>query len=190
MSTVPQEWKEAHVSRYIDQRMRVSLHRLIAPGRVRGELTTRAHRDISRLLHRLDRAIFGRLHDDRPRATDPRHNRGPVFVIMTPPGLTFLAAPTRATPQRLLPTLLGLPLLASGVGESIGFDGPFQLPLHFIGQGRIPEPPAPPITGADMDSHLSRHAPGRTGKAPQKGGEDPVPQQPLALVQQGLREVV
>src|SRR5215831_586244 len=109
---------------------------------------------------------------------------------MAPTRLTFLAAPTRSTPQRLRPTLLGLPLLTSGVIELIRFDSPFQLPLHFIGQRRIAQPPAPPITGADMDPHLPRNAPGRTGKAQQKGGEYPVHQRPLALVQQGSSKVV
>src|SRR2546423_9306519 len=118
--------------RMIHKRMRVSLQRLIATRRVRVEPTARAHRDLSRLLHRLDREIFGRLDDDSPLATDPGNNRGPVFVIMAPTRLTFLAAPTRSTPQRLLPTLLGLPLLASGVVEIIRFDDPFQLTLHFI----------------------------------------------------------
>ena len=51
---------------------------------------------------------------------------------MAPAGLTLLAATTRPVPQRLLPTLLGLSLLASGVVELIGFDSPFQLTLHFI----------------------------------------------------------
>jgi hypothetical protein len=117
------------------------------------------HRDISGLLHRLDREIFGHLDDDTPLATDPGNNRGPVFVIMAPTRLTFLAAPTRSTPQRLLPTLLGLPLLASGVIEIIRFDGPFQLTLHFIGQRRIAQPPAPPIAGPDMHPHLSGDTP-------------------------------
>src|SRR3989454_10058151 len=111
--------------RMIHKRMRVSLQRLIATRRVRVEPTARAHRDISRLLHHLHGEIFGRLDDDSPLATDPGNNRGPVFVIMAPTRLTFLAAPARSTPQRLLPTLLGLPLLASGVVEIIRFDGPF-----------------------------------------------------------------
>jgi len=41
-----------------------------------------------------------------------------------------------------------------------------------------------------MDPHLPRNTPGRTGKAQQKGREDPVCQRPLALVQQGVGEVV
>src|SRR5215831_6077422 len=78
------------------------------------------------------------LEDDSPLATDPRNNRGPIFVIMAPTRLTFLAATTRSTPQRLLPPMLGFPLLAIGVVEIICFDGPFQLTRHFIGQGSIP----------------------------------------------------
>jgi hypothetical protein len=41
-----------------------------------------------------------------------------------------------------------------------------------------------------MDPHLSRNTPGRTGQAQQKGREYPVCQRPLALVQQGIGEVV
>src|ERR671939_1189813 len=109
--------------RVIDIIMYIALHRPIAAGRVRVQPTARAHGNLSRLLHRLDREISGRLDDDSTLAADPRDNRGPVFVIMTPTRLTFLAAPTRSTPQRLLPTLLGLPLLARGVVEVIRFDG-------------------------------------------------------------------
>src|SRR6266849_6053584 len=41
-----------------------------------------------------------------------------------------------------------------------------------------------------MDPDLPRNTPGRTGKAQQKGREYPVCQRPLALVQQGMGEVV
>src|SRR5918997_1481914 len=41
-----------------------------------------------------------------------------------------------------------------------------------------------------MDPHLPRNTLGRTGQAYQKGREDPVCQRPLALVQQGIGEVV
>src|ERR671930_174466 len=41
-----------------------------------------------------------------------------------------------------------------------------------------------------MDPHFPRNAPGRTGKAQQKGGEYPGHQRPLAVVQQGSSEVV
>src|SRR5262249_29839558 len=110
----------------------VALQRPIATGRVRIESTARAHCEVRRLLHRLHREILGRLEDDRPLATDPGDDHEPIFVIMAPPRLAFLAAPTRATPQRLLPTLLGLPLLTRGVVEVIRFDGPCQLTLYFI----------------------------------------------------------
>src|SRR2546430_10365299 len=111
--------------RVIDELMQVALQRPIAAGRVRVESTARLHRDVGGFLHRLDGEIFGRLDDNRPLATDPGNDRRSIFVIMAPTRLTFLAAPTRSTPQRLLPTLLGLPLLASGVVEIIRFDGPF-----------------------------------------------------------------
>jgi hypothetical protein len=41
-----------------------------------------------------------------------------------------------------------------------------------------------------MDTYLPRNPPGRTGEAQQKGGKNPVRQRPLALVQQGIGEVV
>jgi hypothetical protein len=41
-----------------------------------------------------------------------------------------------------------------------------------------------------MDPHFPRHTPGRTGQAQQKGGEYPIRQRPLALVSQGIGEVV
>jgi len=66
--------------RMIDELVHVALHRPIAAGRVRGEPTARAHRDLGGLLHRLHGEIFGRLDDDRPLATDPRNNRGPGRV--------------------------------------------------------------------------------------------------------------
>src|SRR4029453_18468359 len=73
-----------------------------------------------RFLHRLHGEIFGRLDDNGPLATDPGDDRWPVFVVVAPPGLAFLAAPTRSTPQRLLPTLLGLAFLPGGVIERAG----------------------------------------------------------------------
>src|SRR5215211_3845597 len=131
MPNVPQELKEAHVSRkiafaeapkhpqvrleqgeqtlrpilvhvttgvfllrMIDELVHVPLHRPVAAGRVRVEPTTRAHGDLSRLLHRLDREIAGRLDDDRPLATDPGDDGRPVFGIMAPARLALLPAPT------------------------------------------------------------------------------------------------
>src|SRR5215831_15828730 len=143
----------------IDILVHIALHRPITARRVRVEPTARLDCDLGRLLHRLHREIFGRLDDDRSLATDPRNNGGPVFVIMASTRLVFLAATTRTAPQGLLPALLGLALLTRGVVEVIRFDGPFPLTLHCIGQRSIAQPPAPPITGADMDPHLPRNTP-------------------------------
>jgi hypothetical protein len=41
-----------------------------------------------------------------------------------------------------------------------------------------------------MDPHFQRNAPGRTSETSQKGGEDPVHQRLLALMQHGVGEVV
>jgi len=56
---------------------------------------------------------------------------------MPPTGLALLATPTRAAPQRLAATLLGLALLAGGVIEVIRFHRAFQLTLHLIGERGI-----------------------------------------------------
>src|SRR5262245_44327009 len=144
--------------RMIDVRMHIALERSIAARRVGVEPTARLHGDVGRLLHRLDREIFGRVEDDRPLATDPGDDRRPVFVIMAPTGLAFLAAPTRAASQRLLPALLGLALVARGVVEVIGFDYPVQLTTDLIGEGGMAQPPTPPIAGADMDPQLLGNA--------------------------------
>src|SRR2546427_4363667 len=97
--------------RMIDELVHVALQRPVAAGRVRIEPTARSHRDVGRLLHRLHREIFGRLDDDRPLATDTRNNRGPVFVIMAPARLAFLATPPRAATYRLFPAVVRLALL-------------------------------------------------------------------------------
>src|SRR5687768_8280078 len=146
--------------------------------------------EVRGLLHCLHGEISGRLEDDGPLATDPGDNRGPVFVVVPPTGLAFLAATTRAASQRLRPALRRLALVPSRVIELIGFDRALHPALHLVGQGRIAQPPAPPIAGPDMDTHFPGNAPGRTGEAQQKGGEYPVRQRPLALVQQGIGEVV
>jgi hypothetical protein len=41
-----------------------------------------------------------------------------------------------------------------------------------------------------MNTYLPRNAPGRTGEAQQKGGQEPVRQRSLALVEQSIGEVV
>src|SRR4029453_2874564 len=135
--------------RVIDRLMLVARQRPVAAGRIRIELTARVHGDIRRLLDRLHREIFGRLDDDRPLATDPGNNGGPVFVIMATAGLAFLAAPTWLATQRLLPTPFGLALVAGGMVEVIRFHRPFQLAMHLVRQRGIPQPPAPTIAGTD-----------------------------------------
>jgi hypothetical protein len=145
--------------RVIDERMHVAFQRLRAAGGIGLEPTARLHRHVGGLLHRLDGAIPGRLDDDCPLATDPRDDRGPVFVLMAPPGLTFLAAPTRAASPCLLPALLRLPLVTRGVVEVIRFNRAFELAMPLRRQRRMASPPTPPIAGPDMHAHLPRHAP-------------------------------
>src|SRR5262249_38753240 len=69
-----------------------------AAGRVGRQPTARVHRHVHRVLYRLHGAIFGRSEDDRSLATDPGDDRRPVFVIMAPTGLAFLATTTRQRP--------------------------------------------------------------------------------------------
>src|SRR5687768_7300971 len=92
----------------IDELVHIALQRPIAASRVRIEATARSHRDIGRPLHGLDGKVPRRLHDDVTLATDPGNEGGPIFVIMPPAWLTLLAATTRPSAQRLLPTLLRL----------------------------------------------------------------------------------
>jgi len=66
---------------------------------------------------------------------DPRNDRGSVFVVMPPARLAFLATATRPASQRLLPALLCLSLLASGMVEVIGFDSALQLAIGLLGHG-------------------------------------------------------
>src|SRR4029450_6415975 len=117
-------------------------------------------------------------------------NGRPVFVIVAPTGLALLTAPTRAAPQRPLATALRLPLVASGVIEVIGFDRPCQLTTALVGQGRIAQPPAPAIAGADVDPQLSGNASRGTRQAKQKRREDPVHDRALAAVQERSREII
>jgi hypothetical protein len=143
----------------IDELVDIALQGPIAAGRVRVQSTACLHSNVGRFLHRLHGEIAGRLDDDFALPADPGDDRGPVFVIMAPTGLTFLAAPTRATPQVFLPSAFGLSLLASRVIEGIRFHRALHLALHLIGQGRIAEPPAPAIACPDVDAHFPGNAP-------------------------------
>ena len=176
--------------RMINNVMHIALQRSIAARRVRVEPTARLHREVRRLLHRLHREISGRLDDDRPLPTDPGDNRRPIFVIMAPTGLAFLATTTRAASQRLLATALRLALVTGGVIEVIRFHCACQLAIGFIGEGRIAQPPAPAIARAAMDPSLSGNPPRRTRQTQQKGRQNPVRQRPLALVEQRIGEII
>src|SRR5687767_11725766 len=176
--------------RMLDKLVHVALHRPIAAGRVCVETTACLHRDVGRLLHRLDREISSRLDDHSALAAHPGDDRWPVFVIMPSAGLALLAATPRSAAQRLLPSMFGLSLLPGGVIEVIGFHDPFQLTLLLVGEGSIAQPPAPPIACADMDAQLSGNTPRRTRQTQQEGGQNPVGERPLALVKQRLRQIV
>src|SRR5215468_1493238 len=162
----------------------------VAAGRVRVELAAGLHGEVGGLLHRLDRQVPCRVDHDATLTAYPGDNGRPIFVVMAPPGLAFLATPPWLAAQRFLPTLLGLPLLASGVIELIRFHGALQLPLHLVGQGGIAQPPAPPIAGPDMHAHLPRNAPRRAGETEQKSGQNPVHDRALTAVQERAREVI
>src|SRR5262245_19200574 len=138
--------------------MHIALQGSIAARRVGVEPTARLHSEVRRLLDRLHGEIAGRLDDDRPLPTDPGDDRRTVFVVVPPPGLAFLAAPTRSAAQRLFPALLRLPLVPSGVIEVVGFDYALQLPLHLVGQGGIAQPPTPAIARPPMHPQLSGNA--------------------------------
>jgi hypothetical protein len=109
---------------------------------------------------------------------------------MAPPRFALLAAHACPASQVLFSAVFRLPLVADRGIELIGFDRALQLALPFIGHGGLAQPPAPPRTRTAMDTSLPGTAPGRTGETSQKGGEYPVRQWPLALVQQGIAEVV
>jgi hypothetical protein len=176
--------------RMVDERMRLTCQGPIAAGRVGRESTPRVHRDSGGLLYRLHRKISGRLEDDSPLAVDPRDDRGPVFVVVTPSGLAFLAATPWLASPRVLPARLGWSLMAGGVGEVIGVDCPFQLMTELIRPGGMTSPLAPARAGADMDPSRPGHAARCTPQAPQEGAEHPVRQRPLALVQHRAGEII
>src|SRR5215831_6976924 len=176
--------------RMIDELMEIALQRPIAAGGVRVEPTARVHREVRRLLHRGDGEIAGRLEDDGSLATDPGDDGGPVFVVMPPTGLTLLAASTRAASQRFLPALFRLALVAGSMIQVVGFDRPLQLPLHFVGQRRIPQPPAPPIARPYMHPQLSGNAARGTRQAQEKRRKNPVHDRALAAIQERAREVI
>src|SRR4030095_15155646 len=104
--------------------------------------------DVGGLLDRLHGKVPRRLHHNATVTADPGDDGGAVFVVVAPARLTFLTAPPGLAGPRLLSAFLGLPLIARGVIEVIGFDGPLQLAIHLIRQGGVAQPPAPAIAGA------------------------------------------
>ena len=94
----------------------------VAAGRVRIELTAGLHGEVGGLLHCLDRQVPGRVDHDATLTAHPGDNRGPIFVVMAPPGLAFLAAPPWRAAQRFRPARLGLSLVSGGMIKVIGFD--------------------------------------------------------------------
>src|ERR671914_243575 len=87
--------------RMIDERIAVPLQGPIAVGRVCIEPTACLDCEVRCLLYRADREIPYRLHHDGSLAAHPRDQGRSVFVVMTPAGLTLLAAPTRSASQAL-----------------------------------------------------------------------------------------
>src|SRR4030095_9829584 len=124
--------------RVVDILVEVARERPIAAGRVGVQPTAGLDGEVHGLLYGLHGEIARRLDDDRPLATDPGDNRGPVFLIVPPTGLAFLAAPTRAASQRFLPALVRLALLASRVIQVIRLNGAFQLAADLIRDGGMP----------------------------------------------------
>jgi len=109
----------------------------VAAGRVRVELAAGLHGEVGGLLHRLDRKVPCRVDHDATLTAHPGDNGWPIFVVMAPPGLAFLATPPWPVPQGLLPAIFGLPLIAGGVIQLIRLNRAFQLAVHLIGQGGI-----------------------------------------------------
>src|SRR5262245_1535546 len=107
--------------------MHIALQRAIAADRIRVQPTARLDGEVSSLLHGFHCEIAGRLDDDSPLATDPGDNCGPVFIVVPPTGLAFLAAPTCAAAQRLFPTVFRLAFLTRGVIEVIRFNSALSL---------------------------------------------------------------
>src|SRR4029450_10238116 len=162
----------------------------VAAGRVRVELAAGLHGEVGGLLHRLDRKVPCRVDHDATLTAYPSDNGRPIFVVMAPAGLAFLATPPWLAAQRFLPTLLGLPLLASRVIEIIRFHGALQLPLHLVGQGGIAQPPTPAIARPPMHPQLSRNAARGTRQAQEKRRQNPVYDRALAAIQERAREVI
>src|SRR5262249_57763496 len=65
----------------------------VAAGRVRVELAAGLHGEVGGLLHRLDRKVPCRVDHDATLTAHPGDNGWPIFAVMAPPALPFLAPP-------------------------------------------------------------------------------------------------
>src|SRR5215831_14694970 len=150
-----------------------ALHRALAAGRGGGALSFCVPGPVGGLLARLDRASSGRGEDDGPRATTPRHQRGPVVGIRAAPGRPLRAPPPGAAPHRLLAAPLGWSLGAGGVREGSRCHRACQGARPRRGHGRLAPPPAPPLAGPERPPPLPGQAPRRTGEAYRKVARSP-----------------
>jgi len=146
--------------------MEVTLQRPIATRRVRREATGRADSEVGGLLDRRDSIIPPTLYHHRSLAADPGHDGGPVFLIMASTRFTLLAATVWSPSQGLFSSVCSLTLLAGGMIHLVGFDRSRDVTSCLVGDSSIALPPAPPLTGAALDTHLPRDAPGGTQEAP------------------------
>src|SRR5215467_10630515 len=101
--------------------MLIAREQPVAAGRVRIELTAGVHGEVGGLLHGLDRKVPCCVDHDAPLTAHPGDDRRPIFVVMPPAGLAFLAASTRAVSQYLLPAVYRLALVPGSVIEVIRF---------------------------------------------------------------------
>src|SRR5215813_11732131 len=162
----------------------------VAAGRVRVELAAGLYGEVGGLLHRLDRKVPCRVDHDATLTAYPGDNGRPIFVVMAPAGLAFLATPPWLAAQRFLPTMFGLAFLTSRVIEIIRFHGALQLPRHLVGQGGIAQPPTPAIARPPMHPQLAGNTARGTRQAQEKRRENPVHDRALAAIQERSCEVI
>jgi hypothetical protein len=154
--------------RLLDALVERALQRPRAAGGGGGEPTPGVDGAVGGLLHGLHGKIARRLAADRPLTTDPGAERGPVCVVVAPPGLAFLPTATGAAPHRLRATAWRLSLVAGSMGEVSGCPRALQPPIGVVGAGGIPAPPAPAIPGPPLDAPLAGHPPRRTRETEEK----------------------
>src|SRR2546430_8982959 len=105
----------------IDKLVQVASHPPIAARGVRVQPTARSHREVCRLLYRLDREITGRMDHDSSLAADPGDNGGPGFFLIPPARVAPLSAPPRPASPWFFSPPFRLSPLPPGVVEGIRF---------------------------------------------------------------------